>query len=290
MTDPVSQTEPSPAQPSAPYPPLPRYRPENSGAAKRPLFGGAADSRSPSIFSDVREVPDHQEVWQDCSGAADASNSGSPGKRPGGQCLIVEILSYQDEVGDAEAARFFFDDLAEANEAPAHSGGRRLACAGTAMVGAQEAADEEDGENGGNLGEVDSGSTNVDHAGSGGASRDMEHLTGENLLPNLRTRTVASLCIGYQLIAKGRDFDISGRSRSEDQEVEWVRVELCAVRLRRIMTDLLVTLSTPVGKVLPFDVPDARAKLNTEGGQLQFSEEFRGVLGSLTVDDWSLFA
>jgi hypothetical protein len=71
---------------------------------ERQLFGGAITCEVPSDWrdvSDVRQVPDHQEVYQDFSSARDA-------------CLIIEILGQEDGI-EGEPAKFFFDDLVEAN-------------------------------------------------------------------------------------------------------------------------------------------------------------------------------
>ncbi len=68
---------------------------------ERPLFGGALSCDIPTDWrdvSDIRQVPDHQEVWQEMDGSV----------------LVVEILQRQD-VDDPNAALFFFMDLAESN-------------------------------------------------------------------------------------------------------------------------------------------------------------------------------
>jgi hypothetical protein len=68
---------------------------------QRQLFGGTITCDIPSEWrdvSDIRQVPDHQECFQEIDGAA----------------LVIEILD-QQEVPDADAASFFFDDLAESN-------------------------------------------------------------------------------------------------------------------------------------------------------------------------------
>lgn len=72
----------------------------------KPLYGGAVQLRLPSGMidaSDLREIPDHQEVF--ISPLGDDS------------CAIVEIVDYQEDIGDAEAAQFYFGDLASQNEA-----------------------------------------------------------------------------------------------------------------------------------------------------------------------------
>mmetsp|Transcript_14775 Transcript_14775/g.22258 ORF Transcript_14775/g.22258 Transcript_14775/m.22258 type:complete len:194 (+) Transcript_14775:90-671(+) len=70
------------------------------------LFGGAIVCTLPTSYEDIsvyRTVPDHQEVYVDKT-----SNTS----------VIVEILSRQD-VSDASAPQFFFDDLVEFNRAKA---------------------------------------------------------------------------------------------------------------------------------------------------------------------------
>jgi len=69
--------------------------------AERSLFGGAIICQIPSNYrdvSEVRQVPDNQECWQDMDGPL----------------LVIEIMERQ-EVSDLDAAAFFFRDLAESN-------------------------------------------------------------------------------------------------------------------------------------------------------------------------------
>ncbi|EOY01978.1 Mog1/PsbP/DUF1795-like photosystem II reaction center PsbP family protein isoform 2 [Theobroma cacao] len=68
--------------------------------SERPLFGGAISTTFPLRFQDVsniRQVPDHQEVFVDP--ARDES-------------LIFELLDYKHEVGDDGSAVWFLQDLA----------------------------------------------------------------------------------------------------------------------------------------------------------------------------------
>jgi len=64
----------------------------------------------PSRFldaSDVRPVPDHQEVWHDGGGGGDTTAAGL-------QAVLVEIAEHDGEgVADAAAGAHFFDDAAE---------------------------------------------------------------------------------------------------------------------------------------------------------------------------------
>ncbi|EXB73285.1 hypothetical protein L484_009363 [Morus notabilis] len=78
--------------------------PEES-STERPLFGGAISATFPLRFqdvSDIRQVPDHQEVFVDP--ARDES-------------LIFELLELKHEVGDNESATWFLQDLANEQDA-----------------------------------------------------------------------------------------------------------------------------------------------------------------------------
>jgi len=69
------------------------------------LFGGAITISLPDSFEDIsliRQVPDHQEVFVDRSTEAS---------------LIVELLNHEDNVANESAAHYYFEDLAECNEA-----------------------------------------------------------------------------------------------------------------------------------------------------------------------------
>ena len=86
----------------------------NLSFTNRELYGGAIRINVPSKWRDVstiRQVPDHQECFQDCT-FKDGSKKTLEGT---GACIIVEILGREDGVKDEDAALFFFKDLAEAN-------------------------------------------------------------------------------------------------------------------------------------------------------------------------------
>ncbi|KAK3142405.1 hypothetical protein QOZ80_4BG0346010 [Eleusine coracana subsp. coracana] len=73
--------------------------------APRPLFGGAISTTFPVRFqdvSDIRQVPDHQEVFVDP--ARDES-------------LIFELLDLKSEVDDAGSALWFLRDIANEQDA-----------------------------------------------------------------------------------------------------------------------------------------------------------------------------
>ena len=76
-----------------------------ASARQTPLFGGAITCSIPIHWRDVstvRQVPDNQEVYQDCTEET-------------GAVLVVEILQHQADVKNEDAAMFFFGDLAESN-------------------------------------------------------------------------------------------------------------------------------------------------------------------------------
>ncbi|XP_034036307.1 ran guanine nucleotide release factor [Thalassophryne amazonica] len=72
---------------------------------RRPLFGGALSALLPHSATDVselREIPDNQEVF------AHAHSD---------QSLIVEMLEFQAQVEDQNAAGYHFEDIAQSNKA-----------------------------------------------------------------------------------------------------------------------------------------------------------------------------
>ncbi|XP_076009412.1 ran guanine nucleotide release factor [Genypterus blacodes] len=73
--------------------------------SRSPLFGGALSAFIPHSATDVselREIPDNQEVF------VHAHTD---------QSLIVELLEYQGQVADQDAARYHFEDIAGSNKA-----------------------------------------------------------------------------------------------------------------------------------------------------------------------------
>ncbi|XP_061894450.1 ran guanine nucleotide release factor [Entelurus aequoreus] len=80
----------------------------------RPLFGGALSAFIPESAADIsnlREIPDNQEVFV------------HPNTD---QSLIVEILEYQAQVEDQDAARFHFEDIASSNAASQDGGAQEV--------------------------------------------------------------------------------------------------------------------------------------------------------------------
>lgn len=76
-----------------------------SDGQSRPLFGGALSALLPHSATDIselREIPDNQEVF------AHAHTD---------QSLIVELVEYQGQVADRDAAKYHFEDIAGSNKA-----------------------------------------------------------------------------------------------------------------------------------------------------------------------------
>ncbi|XP_049444184.1 ran guanine nucleotide release factor [Epinephelus fuscoguttatus] len=70
-----------------------------------PLFGGALSAVLPhnaKDISELREIPDNQEVFS---------------HEHTDQSLIVELVEYQGQVADQDAARYHFEDIADSNKA-----------------------------------------------------------------------------------------------------------------------------------------------------------------------------
>jgi hypothetical protein len=69
------------------------------------LYGGAATCMIPSAWVDVstlRDVPDHQEVYVHPTAQYE-------------QSVIIEILAHETDILDADAGKYFFNDLAHAD-------------------------------------------------------------------------------------------------------------------------------------------------------------------------------
>jgi len=222
---------------------------------KRPLFGGAVDIDVPSAWrdvSEVRQVPDHQEVWQDCTiegkapselVAAAQGAQGEPISIEGtGGVLVVEILAREEDVSDSDAAKFFFDDLAESNGAIAAEE-RRMDFAQVASVG-----------------------------GSAGVS---------SLMPRLNKAATACTAIGVQRVALGRDRKVGGES--EPRSDHWaVRIEMCILRLEKEETDLLISMTRPIQDGSDKTMGDIMAAST-------HSKLFLEIIETFAIQNWDLF-
>ena len=93
----------------APPPPSSPKIQSASAVTRYDLFGGAMCCQLPPGLVDVsafRDVPDHQEVWV----TSDSDRL----------AVSVEVLEYARDVPDDHAALYFFEDLAQCNEAQSH--------------------------------------------------------------------------------------------------------------------------------------------------------------------------
>ena len=234
-----------------------------SKLVKRGLYGGAMTISIPAEWrdvSDVRQVPDHQEVYQDCTfannseGGNKSSNNNASTTNHSlqgtGGCLVVEILERQDDVSDDDATSFFFNDLANANESEtADSSNRSLAYTNIWTVGKAEVAS---------------------------SSSDEKYDNEENLIPNLSARVKACSCIGNQTIGTLRNKD-----ELEEGKASEVIVEMCVIRLEAVQTDLLISLSMPIFS--------KKVGKKDEGSRKEHSALYLSILKSFEVLDWSLF-
>mmetsp|Transcript_7651 Transcript_7651/g.15744 ORF Transcript_7651/g.15744 Transcript_7651/m.15744 type:complete len:207 (+) Transcript_7651:64-684(+) len=172
------------------------------------LFGGAITSDLPANWkdiSDVRPIPNNQECFQD------SLVSDKP------IMLIVEILERQGHIKDEDAASFFFNELAEQNDALQTQNDIRF-------------------------------QTFHEHAQCTALLEDDSIAAGKNTV---------CLCAGsgYQKVALGRDYDNASVSRRTQQEIKCIRVDLYLFRLKVQDTDLVISISTPVDDALLNEMP-----------------------------------
>ncbi|KAI5679052.1 hypothetical protein M9H77_10002 [Catharanthus roseus] len=134
---------------------------------ERPLFGGAISSTFPLRFQDVsnvRQVPDHQEVYVDPS--RDES-------------LIFELLELKVDVADNSSATWFLQDLASEQDAEG------------AMVIEQSGVFEVDGLHFGNMPTVITTAVGQMAISKGRQGREAQNLV-KVYLANLRLKGVAT--------------------------------------------------------------------------------------------------
>ena len=178
--------------------------------SEKEFFGGAITSDLPTNWkdlSDIRPIPDNQECFQDSFVSDDPT------------MLVVEILERQEHVEDDDAAGFFFNELAERNDALQTENDIRFHTASQT------------------------------HASSTAAL-----LNDDSIVAGTNTIRVCAGS-GYQKVAMGRDFDTAGNSRRPRQKIKCIRVDLYVFRLPVQETDLLITISSPVDDTNLDDVP-----------------------------------
>merc|ERR1712071_633671 len=217
--------------------------------------------------SQVRQVPDHQEVYQDCSIGSDGGGTGS--------CLIIEILEREttnisDNSSSGEVCSFFWNDLADANSAPSeHDCGRLI------MEKHYISLDD-----------------NIDEV-----NKDEKDYLYSCLRRNFQNvpNGIAYFCMGKQLV-------IGAGMRTSDPRAasiqDWVIVQMCILRLEHVQTDLIISLSTPIASKndeckLSSSTEKAKAEniktKKTDSNSCLYTSIFGEIVASFKVIDWSLF-
>ena len=98
----------------------------------------------------------------------------------------------------------------------------------------------------------------------------MKLTTDAHLVPFLKEHATVCSCTGIQNVE-------ADEGKSLDGKASKVNIELCAIRLEVLQTDLLVTMTMPYS--------GDQYNRRQEG----HSELFRRLLGSFIVEDWTLF-
>ena len=226
------------------------------------LYGGALGAALPATFVDVsqlRQVPDHQEVWADAASGASA---------------VVEIVEAQGDVADAAAARYFWEDLAEANGAQGERGWRELPAA-AALLPAPFCAPR-DGRCGALLacagwqvlppsaeaGASGSSASSAAGAGGGGGGGGGSSEGAAQQQPAAAAGAAAPQPAG-----------------------DSVFVCLAVLRLPGVGSEILVTLNTPP----PEAAGAGGAALDAAELERSALARFTALVASLTVRDWTLF-
>ncbi len=235
---------------------------------KRDLFGGAIKLSIPPKWRDVsqvRQIPDHQEVYQDCTiTSSNSNNSDYDSLLEGtGGCVIVEILERQNNISDVDAVSFFFNDLADANKGETEE---------TIVDGSALSSSSSSSERSLHYSKV----WNVGRSNSSLSEEKVDD-GKNNLMPNLNTRVVACSGIGHQSVGPLRNKD-----KLEEGKASEVVIELCVIRLKAVQTDLLISLSMPI-------FSKGIQKDKKVGNRKRHSDVFLSVLESFEVIDWTLF-
>lgn len=248
--------------------------------SQQALFGGALSVGVPTAWRDVstvRPIPDHQEVYQDCTYAKDhpGKNSRNSLKGTGGM-LVVEILDREESVRDEDAAKFFWQDLADANggdqseidvdaEPKLKEGviSRSTIQFSKLWLAGQGNSIPQDNDEEQNLSKQNDG--NVVMAG--------------HLMPKLNYPTKACSCRGVQRIELDEN-----QKKKEGEKASRVVVELCVLRLEQVQTDLLIILTMPL-----FLDTKKETKKETKKNSNCHSMTFHKIMDSFYVEDWSLF-
>ena len=220
------------------------------------LFGGAIVITIPSQWRDVsqvRQVPDNQEVYQDCT-------------EESGGVIVVEILQYQD---DAQDGTFFFHDLGEAN--------------GIITTNTNEQQEQS----------IIHSSREVNLLGYACEEEgNKEQIFPELTLPpctTLQSQVCACLVNGSQQVVKEKSRNASENDNNNDDNAaaaQWIDIEMCALRLKDIETDILITLSVPRKEDVGGRANSSPVSGTTAEGR---ADMFKQILASFNIRDYSLF-
>lgn len=177
--------------------------------------------------------------------------------------LVVEILEYQSDVSNGDAASFFFRDLAESNgccDADCDLYSSRV----FNICGAEGGLKENDCEGGNQDGE-----------------NSVRRLF-ENIKQSFRnvSRGCCIIVVGSQKVMRGKDVTINDPSTRDAPKC--IAIEMCILRLEQAETDLLITLSTPCDSISTKSVK-SRSESSTVG------DLFQEIVSGFTIHDWSLF-
>lgn len=195
---------------------------------------------------------DNQEVYQDCAEET-------------GAVLVIEILEYQKDITNKNACSFFLKDLADANEA----------LSGEQCIHNSRVLSSEDGNDKMELGE----------------------LLSSLSMPTKGEDVYCHVCLarGSQKVIQGKAKDnttSTTNNNANNNAAHWIDVELCALRLRNVDTDLLITLSIPRTDTIMGEEEEMGVGSTAAGavvGEEQYSDVFRKILASFNIRDWSLF-
>lgn len=180
--------------------------------------------------------------------------------------LVVELLEYQSDVSNEDAASFFFRDLAESN------GCSDADCAlysstVFSLCGGEGGLKENHGE---------------------GENRDGENSV-QHLFENIKqsfmnvSRGCCIILVGSQTVVQGKD--VTSTHPSTRDAPKCIGIEMCILRLEQAATDLLITLSTPHDSKSTRSSQDG----NSRRGQSTVGDAFLEIVSAFRIQDWSLF-
>eukprot|EP00804_Cyclotella_cryptica_P001418 CCRYP_003682-RA/>CCRYP_003682-RA protein AED:0.04 eAED:0.03 QI:0/-1/0/1/-1/1/1/0/217 len=203
----------------------------------------------------TKQNKDNQEVYQDCTEET-------------GAVLVVEILQYQSDIANGDAASFFFRDLAESNEC-CDADCDLYSSTVLSLCGTEDGWKENDAQ-----GEIQDG---------GNLIRQLSE--NMNLSFGNASRICCIIVVGSQKVVQGKDVVGTDPSTHTHDAAKCIDVEMCILRLEQVETDLLITLSTPS------DSTSIRSGDNGKSvtEQATVGDVFREIVSSVRIQDWTLF-